>query len=94
MGSHLFDNVNYSIVINRLKDLFGITDVVLKWFMSYLSERCFSVCMNEVMSETKVIFGGVCQGSVLGLILFLLHISPLGQIISHYNISILYADDS
>uniref|UniRef100_A0A669E0K7 Reverse transcriptase domain-containing protein n=1 Tax=Oreochromis niloticus TaxID=8128 RepID=A0A669E0K7_ORENI len=93
--SSAFDTVDHSIMINRLKDLFGITGVVLKWFQSYLSERSFTVCMNHVLSETSVLPSGVPQGSVLGPILFLLYILPLGQIIRRYNnISYhLYADD-
>uniref|UniRef100_A0A669E4F5 Reverse transcriptase domain-containing protein n=1 Tax=Oreochromis niloticus TaxID=8128 RepID=A0A669E4F5_ORENI len=93
--SSAFDTVDHSIMINRLKNLFGITGVVLKWFISYLSERSFTVCMNHVTSESTVLPCGVPQGSVLGPILFLLYVFPLGQIIKRYKyISYhLYADD-
>lgn len=68
---------------------------VLKWFSSYLSGRSFSVYVNQIMSETAELSCGVPQGSVLGPILFLLYIFPLGQIISQFSdISYhLYADD-
>uniref|UniRef100_A0A669CXC1 Reverse transcriptase domain-containing protein n=1 Tax=Oreochromis niloticus TaxID=8128 RepID=A0A669CXC1_ORENI len=93
--SSAFDTVDHSIMINRLENLFGITGVVLKWFISYLSERSFTVCMNHVTSESTVLPCGVPQGSVLGPILFLLYVFPLGQIIKRYKyISYhLYADD-
>lgn len=69
------------IMINRLKGLFGITGVVLKWFMLHLCERSFTVCMYQVLSETSVLPCGVPQWFVSGWILFLLYIIPLGQII-------------
>lgn len=34
-----FDTVVHSIVINRIKDLIGITGYVLKWFTPYIFEK-------------------------------------------------------
>lgn len=67
------------LMINRLKDKFGITGDVLKWLMSYLSGRSFSVFMNSVISETTVVPSGIPQGSVLGQIPCLLHVLPLDR---------------
>lgn len=66
-------------MINRLKDMFGNTGDVLKWLMSYLSGRSFSVSMNQVISETTVVPSGIPQGSVLGPITCLLHVLPLDR---------------
>lgn len=38
-----FDTVDHSVMINRLKDLFRITGVVLKCFMPYLSDLLLSL---------------------------------------------------
>lgn len=67
------------LMINRLKDMFGFTGDVLKWLMSYLSGRSFSVFMNSVISETTVVPSGIPQGSVLGQIPCLLHVIPLDR---------------
>lgn len=38
-----FDTVNHTILINRLRDLVGMSGSVLDWFSSYISERSFSL---------------------------------------------------
>ena len=83
--SSAFDTVDHNILIKRLHDLVGMYGSVLQWFSSYLSGRTFSVCVNQIMSDTTELSCGVPQGSVLGPILFLLYILPLGTIIRSYN---------
>ena len=82
-------------MINRLRDLVGMSGSVFKWFSSYLSGRSFSVYVNQIMFETAELSCGVPQGSFFGPILFLLYIFPIGQSISQFgDISYhLYADD-
>lgn len=78
----------------RLQQSVGLQGTVLKWFKSYLSNRTFSVALNDVSSATAPLSSGVPQGSILGPILLTLYMLPLGQIISTHNISFhLYADD-
>lgn len=90
-----FDTIDHNIMLNKLQDLLGISRSVLKWFSSYLTGRSFSVFINQIMSDTVGLWSGVPQGSVLGPILFLLYILPLGKIISQFlDVSYhLYADD-
>ena len=75
-----FDTVDHDLLIERLEKQFRITGTALKWFKSYLSNRCFNVKIRVSMSNGVIIFYGVPQGSILGPILFLLYISDIERI--------------
>uniref|UniRef100_A0A8C5AU51 Reverse transcriptase domain-containing protein n=1 Tax=Gadus morhua TaxID=8049 RepID=A0A8C5AU51_GADMO len=91
--SAAFDTVNHSILLSRLKPL-GITDSALSWFNSYLSERFHYIAINNHKSHTTPVSHGVPQGSVLGPILFILYMLPLGHIIRCHGHFHCYADDT
>ena len=76
--SAAFDTVDHSILLNRLPHRFGLCGLALAWFRSYLSVRFHFVCIPGVRSATRSLSCGVPQGSVLGPILYLLFVSPLG----------------
>ena len=95
-----FDTVSHAKLLNCLKYRFGITDTVLNWIESYLTNctQCV-VIMDEnrslIRSKKKPLLQGVPQGSCLGPILFNLFISPLGEIIRSHGLSFKgYVDDS
>ena len=93
--SAAFDTIDHCILLNRLKDSFGLDGPVLNWLKSYLSERkqCVKI-HNHFSSELPLPFG-VPQGSVLGPLLYTLYTVPLGCIIKKHNLSYhFYADDS
>ena len=93
--SAAFDAIDHSMLLNKLKDVYGLKDSALKWFQTYLSNRSFSVRINESNSSIEIILYGVPQGSILGPILFVLYTKELSAIALKYNINLrLYADDS
>ena len=68
-------------------------DRKIKWFHSYLTNRVFSVSLDNVFSEVGSINCGVPKGSILGPLLFWLYINDISQALSNSHIY-LYADDT
>ncbi len=64
---------------NMLRKLqhYGIQGHALKWFSSYLSNRKQYIQYHGVSSDKLKILCGIPQGSILGLLLFLLYINDL-----------------
>ena len=86
-----FDTVNHNILLNKLEQ-YGIRGVALKFFSSFLSNRCQYVSLNNKQSTCKKITCGVPQGSVLGPLLFTLYINDINS--STSDCAKLFADDT
>ena len=71
--SKAFDRVWHSGILHKLKAA-GVTGEVLNWFKNYLTDRKQRVVFPNTTSDWTVIRAGVPQGSILGHLLFLLHI--------------------
>ena len=84
--------MNHDILLQKLEH-YGIRDVALSWFESYLTARKQYVHLNGVNSAINDIVCGVPQGSVLGHLLFLLYINDLPNISDKFNFY-LFADDT
>ncbi len=88
-----FDSIDHNILLHKLKDQFGVSDIELKWFESYLNNREQVCIVNNSMSSSKRIVSGVPQGSILGPLLFLLYINDLPDCLQKTS-PYLYADDT
>ena len=77
---------DHSILVHRLHTEIGFTDAVHQWISSYLTAHTHYVSLSNNWSVLAPVHSGVPEGSVLGLILFIMYIKPLSAIIvSHYH---------
>ncbi len=94
--SAAFDTIDHAILLDRLKDWFGVSGDALKWIASYLSDRHQIINIQGNLSIPTSLLFGVPQGSVLGPLLFILYTAPLSKLLDspdhlkHH----LYADDT
>jgi hypothetical protein len=92
--SAAFDTIDHKILLNRLKNMYGIEGEALKWFESYLHQRTQSVLVNDKESDCKELKYGVPQGSKLGPVLFNAYIAPLSKVAERNGVADQkYADD-
>ena len=90
--SKAFDTVNHNILLNKLS-LYGIKNNSLKWFSSYLSDRKQYVQTSVFKTTNLNVVCGVPQGSILGLLLFILYVNDLCRV-SNILEPIVFADDT
>lgn len=87
-----FDTIDHDILLGKLEH-YGIRDIPLTWFKSYLKNRFQRVFVNDELSDIKQAICGVPQGSILGPLLFLIYINDLANS-SDLLIFRLFADDT
>jgi len=83
--SAAFDTVDHAILCWWLRLSFGLDGSALAWFQSYLHGRSQYVRRGVLRSSSVQLICGVQQGSVLGPILFIIHIADLVMLTEKYG---------
>lgn len=87
-----FETVNKEILIKKL-EMYGIDEIELQWFKSYLYQRTQRTRVNDAVSDEIDVLLGVPQGSVLGVLLFLIYVNDMEKAIELSKL-VLFADDA
>ena len=87
-----FDKVDHEIILLKLRAI-GVSGNLLKWLGSFLVGRKQAVAVEGYIGERKVVNSGVPQGSVLGPLLFLIHIADIDYLLAESTASS-FADDT
>ena len=81
--------VNHNILLSKLSAI-GLNLTSVSWFKSYLTQRSQLVEVDGTRSETRNVTCGVPQGSILGLLLFLIYVNDIQKAV---NCKLLLYDD-
>ena len=93
--SAAFDTIYHGKLLSRFRHGFGVTDKALKWLKSYIADRQRLVEFGRHSSAKVRCSSGVPQGSVLGPLIFVAYVSPIGEVISIHGVDHhQYADDT
>ena len=90
--SKAFDTLNHDILMTKLHS-YGMDNLELNWFKSYLNNRKQFVQINHCKSDIISSSVGIPQGSSLGPLLFNIYVNYIQNSTDYFKF-IMYADDT
>ena len=76
----VFDLIDHNRLLQNCEKI-GVRPAVLAWLASYLQGRSQVTRIENVLSDSVKVKGGVPQGSKIGLLGFMIHINDLPSVI-------------
>ena len=93
--SAAFNTIDHDILFSRMENTLRTTGQDFAWFKYYLSGRTLRIKIDKSFAELQDILWSVPGGSVLGPLLFLIYLLPLGILIRKHGLELhIYADDT
>ena len=86
-----FDTIDHFILLDKMNSL-GFSNSTVASFSSYLTNRSFIGNIGKKYSSPGKLSYGVLQGSIWGLLIFLLHVNDMPQAVN--SKLLLYAHDT
>ncbi len=90
--SKAFDKGDHKLLLKKLS-YFGVCGNLLNWFQNYLTDRHQRVTILGKTSRSVPVLLGIPQGSILGLLLFLMYVNDLPRHTTTSSVA-LFADDT
>ena len=90
--SKAFDSVSFNCLLRKLFGV-GIRGNLLSWFRSYFTDRWHRTVIDGQASSLLPVSSGVPQGSILGPVLFIIHINSAPSVTDARTTVQLFADD-
>ena len=87
-----FDSVDRDYLLDKL-EFYGIKNVELQWFRSYLSNRNQRVKFKGELSDVMSTNFGIPQGGVLSALLYIIYVNDI-EFCSRNIKYVMYADDT